>query len=50
MPAGNWGRGREGRPHGGHWAPGFPAVLDPVPILQTRRAKGGEVALLLRAC
>lgn len=49
VPAGKWGRGREGRPHHGPWTPAWPALLDRVPVSQTRRLRGGEAVRLLRA-
>lgn len=49
VPASQWGREREGRPHGGPGAPGFPALLDQAPVSQPRRPRRGEAALL-RAC
>lgn len=49
VPAGKWGRGREGRPHHGPWTPAWPALVDRVPVSQTRRLRGGEAVRLLRA-
>lgn len=47
--------GKKGRPsprapHRGPGAPGFPALLDRIPISQTGRLRGGAPAHLLRAC